>query len=540
MDASLPVSRILIIEDDRGWRTLVVRIFRSLEPEIQCLEAGSLGEALRMLERPGLDLVLLDLNLPDCRGLESLKALRQRNWEVAVVVVTGETGEDLALQALRHGAQDYLVKGNLEGATLVRAVRYARERMAAELRLRRSQALFLAISENMVDLLSIVDADGRRFLASPSYAAALGYSPEELARIPMEDIVHPDDLPTVRRGLADLIGRGEAQELEYRLRHRNGGYRVMESRSSRFQSIDGNGFQALVVARDVTGRQRAEQERAELQIQLHQAQKMESVGRLASGIAHEINTPIQFVQVNLSFLKKAVRPFTELLGLYQAAAQALDPATRQSLTRAEENADLAYLLEEVPKVLQDSMEGVERVAKIVRAMKEFSHPGGVERAMLDVNRLAGSAATLTRNEWKYVADLKLELEEPLPPVAGFAAELNQVFMNLIVNAAHAIALRQGEGGMGTITVATASVDGEIEIRVADTGLGIAPEHQSKIFEPFFTTKDVGQGTGQGLTICYQTVVQMHGGRIWFETQPGAGTVFRVRLPIGQPPPGGRE
>ena len=539
MAVPIPASRILIIEDDRVWRTLVVRIFRSREPGIECQVAGTMAEALRTLERPGLDLVLLDLNLPDCRGLDSLKALRQRNWDVPVVVLTGETDEDLALQALRHGAQDYLVKGNLEGSTLVRAARYARERMGAELRLRRSEALFLAISKNMVDLLAIVDGDGNRFLASPSHAATLGYSMEEFAQVSMEDGIHPDDLPAVRAALAELISQGVPQELMYRVRHRDGSIRVLESRASRFQSIDGEGYQGLVVSRDVTERRRAEQERVELETQLHQAQKMESVGRLASGIAHEINTPIQFVNVNLSFMKKAVNQVNALLALYQAAVKDLDEGTRKRLAQAEEDADLAYLLEEVPKVLQDSVEGVQRVAKIVRAMKEFTHPGGVERAMLDVNRLAGSAATITRNEWKYVADLQLVLGENVPPVAGFAAELNQVFMNLIVNAAHAIAQRK-DGGMGTITVVTERLGDEVEVRVEDTGMGIPPEHQSKIFEPFFTTKDVGQGTGQGLTICYQTVVHMHGGRIWFETRPGVGTTFRVRLPIGQEPPPRKE
>jgi signal transduction histidine kinase len=309
---------------------------------------------------------------------------------------------------------------------------------------------------------------------------------------------------------------------------------VVESKATRFEGIRGEGYQALVVGRDVTERQRAERERAEMEVSLRQAQKMESVGQLAAGIAHEINTPIQFVNVNLTFLRKSFQEFAGLLAQFQAAAADLDGGTRARLAQAAEDADLAYLLEELPKVLQDSIEGVQRVARIVRAMKEFSHPGATERTLLDVNRLASSAVTISRNEWKYVSELELDLEEGLPPVSGYAAELSQVFLNLIVNAAHAIADRKADR-KGAILLTTRSVEGEVEVRVRDTGLGIAPEHQSRIFEPFFTTKDVGKGTGQGLTICYQNIVKLHLGRIFFETTPGEGTTFIVRLPAASNP-----
>jgi signal transduction histidine kinase len=151
-----------------------------------------------------------------------------------------------------------------------------------------------------------------------------------------------------------------------------------------------------------------------------------------------------------------------------------------------------------------------------------------------VNRLASSAVTISRNEWKYVADLELDLEEGLPPVGGFAAELSQVFLNLIVNAAHAIADRKADR-KGSIHLSTRCLEDEVEVRVRDTGLGIAPEHQSRIFEPFFTTKDVGKGTGQGLTICYQNIVKLHHGKIFFETVPGEGTTFIIRLPAASNP-----
>jgi PAS domain S-box-containing protein len=268
-------------------------------------------------------------------------------------------------------------------------------------------------------------------------------------------------------------------------------------------------------------RQLGEAERQRAQLQLLQAQKLESVGRLAAGIAHEINTPIQFLSMNLRFLHKT---YATLLQAFRQPPQAPEiPGT--------DDANLAWIQEETPKVLQDSMEGIARVAHIVRAMKEFSHPGHPDPVVLDINKNLESAVTVSKNEWKYVAEVRLELAPGLPAVHGFPAELNQVFLNLIVNAAQAIAARpRAEGQFGTIHISTASIRSGVEIQVQDTGTGILPEHQGKIFDPFFTTKDVGVGTGQGLHVCYQTVVNLHGGEISFTTTPGRGTTFIVRLP----------
>ncbi|BDU72622.1 hybrid sensor histidine kinase/response regulator [Mesoterricola silvestris] len=514
-----PASRILIVEDDRTWLAMVTRLFRNREPDCACLTATDLASALPLLATPGLDLVLLDLNLPDSHGLETLRRVRGANREASVVVMTADDDEGLAMETLRQGAQDCFVKGAGDGPTLLRVARYARERMATERRLRRSEELFQAISENMMDLLAIVDGRGRRTFTSPSYARILGYGPGE-GFPTLEEAVHPDDLPGVLEALDRLIAQGSIPVLEFRLRHRDGSYRVLEARAARF---GGSGPpQGLVVARDVTDRRQAEQERAALEVSLRQAQKLESVGQLASGIAHEINTPIQFVHMNLTLLKKSFASLTGLLDLYRGAA-APDPGLRA----AEEAADLEYLRGELPKVLQESLDGVQRVARIVRAMKEFTHPGAKEPTILDVNRLAAGAATIARNEWKYVATLDLDLEEGLPAVRGHAAELSQAFLNLIVNAAHAI---QARGGMGQITVSTRRAGELVEIRVRDTGTGIPPEHQARVFEPFYTTKGVGKGTGQGLTICYQNIVNLHGGKIFFETEPGAGTTFVIQLP----------
>ena len=191
-----------------------------------------------------------------------------------------------------------------------------------------------------------------------------------------------------------------------------------------------------------------------------------------------------------------------------------------------------YLRDEIPKSIEDSLDGAGRVAEIVRAIKEFSHPGPVEKTPLDINHAIESTVLVSRNEWKYVADLKTELDANLPPVMCVPGEFNQVILNLIVNAAHAIAdvVADQPGAKGTITVSTHGDGDWAEIRVRDTGTGIADQVQSSIFNPFFTTKGIGKGTGQGLAMAHSVIVK-HGGTISFDTAMGQGTTFEIRLPV---------
>ena len=204
---------------------------------------------------------------------------------------------------------------------------------------------------------------------------------------------------------------------------------------------------------------------------------------------------------------------------------------------ARKAADLDYVLPEIPKAIQQSLEGVERVATIVRAMKEFSHPGTGQKSAVDLNHAIESTITVARNEWKYVAEVVTHFDPKLPPVPCLAGEFNQVILNLIINATHAIADVVGDGGnaKGTITITTRQDQDWAEIRVQDTGAGIPEKIRNRIFEPFFTTKGVGKGTGQGLAISRSVVVDKHGGTIAFETEIGKGTTFIVRLPISQGP-----
>jgi PAS domain S-box-containing protein len=281
-------------------------------------------------------------------------------------------------------------------------------------------------------------------------------------------------------------------------------------------------------------------ERKMLEKQLAQAQKLRSIGQLASGIAHEINTPTQYVGDNIRFLKDA---FEDLIVVLQGDEELL-AAARGGVVSAElirrlqdgrERADLEYLVSEVPVAIQHTLEGVERISKIVRAMKDFAHPGREEKAPADLNQIIDSTVTVARNEWKYVADMQTDFDRSLPPVLCHPAEIGQVILNLVINAAHAIedVVKQGRAAKGGITIATRRRDGWAEIRISDTGSGIPENIRHRIFDPFFTTKEIGRGTGQGLAICYPVIVGKHGGRITFDSEVGRGTTFTIGLPLGE-------
>ena len=274
------------------------------------------------------------------------------------------------------------------------------------------------------------------------------------------------------------------------------------------------------------------EELLEAQRQVLQNERLASVGRLAAGVAHEINTPIQYVGDNLRALSDFFNDLTSLVAKYRdlvhlGQSGQVTPAAIDDIAAAEERHDLAYIMEDAPKAIEQGLEGVERVAHIVRAMKDFSHVNREEVSSIDVNRALENTLTVARNEYKYVADVETDFGE-LPTVEGYTGELRQVFLNLVVNAAHAI----GETGRrGKITLRTRAGKDHVEITIADTGCGIPEEIRDKIFDPFFTTKGIGKGTGQGLNIAHNIVVGKHGGELTFKSEIGRGTTFWIRLPV---------
>ncbi len=313
---------------------------------------------------------------------------------------------------------------------------------------------------------------------------------------------------------------------------------ILERYSAPMVGKGGQSYGRIWTFHDITERKKAERERQMMELQLRQSQKLESIGQLAAGIAHEINTPLQYVGDNTRFISDSFGVVVKVLQCHQelfAAAQQ-QAITPEMLARMQEMliaSDLHYHCAQIPNALAETLDGVDRVGKIVRAMKDFSHPGGGEKMAADLNRAIESTATITRNEWKYVANLTLGLDPNLPFVPCFLGEFNQCILNLLVNAAHAIGdvVRAAPGTKGLITVQTRNGGDHAEVRVTDTGTGIPEAVRPRIFEPFFTTKEVGRGAGQGLAMIYGTIVKRHGGTVTFETEMGGGTTFLIRLPF---------
>ena len=280
---------------------------------------------------------------------------------------------------------------------------------------------------------------------------------------------------------------------------------------------------------DLTNFKRAQAERDEMERELRLSQKLESVGQMAAGIAHEINTPAQFVSDNLAFLGTA---FTDLAPVLERLAGMEDV----NIQRLLEEADSAFLREEIPLSILQAQDGIRRIRKIVLALKEFAHPGGEDKMAADLNRVIENTATLARGEWKYVAELSLDLCPVMPTVVCDASAIAQVVLNMIVNAAHAIGdrLTTSERGAAVITVRTLVEGKYFSISIADTGCGMSEQTKSRIFDPFFTTKEVGRGSGQGLAIARAIVIDQHGGTITVDSELGTGTTFTIRLPIAEP------
>ncbi len=385
----------------------------------------------------------------------------------------------------------------------------------AENALRASEEFNKRILESTSDGVCVLDLEGSMLYLSAGGRKLLDLTDDQSnLHIPWLSFCEESDHPRVRQALSDAAAGGVGNY--------TGSVRTLKGVSKRWDVVispitgsNGEVMRLVCVLRDITERQR-------LESQLAQAQRLESIGQLASGIAHEINTPIQYIGDNGMFLEEA---FRDLLKLVRVGAGP-DRSTGSG------DVDLEYLEEEIPKAINQLQEGVSHVARIVRAMKEFSHPGPLEKMAVDINRAIESTVMVCRNEWKYVADLTTDLDSDLPLVYCVAGEINQVILNLIVNAAHAISdVSKGTGQKGAIHLSTSRQEECVEIRVADTGSGIPEAIQSRIFDPFFTTKPVGKGTGQGLAIAHAVIVKKHHGAINFETTPGVGTTFVIRLPF---------
>jgi len=344
------------------------------------------------------------------------------------------------------------------------------------------------------------------------------------------------------------------EDFERQLQARDKTIRVLSERLEQHITDNINGFTLFeqnIVLESVVARRtnELESQRKDLlkaltqlqktQAELLQAQKMQAIGQLAGGIAHEINTPTQYIGNNIGFIGET---FQQLLQTVKSIQQLIEhdnssrtgDALEEILRQTMMSADVDYIREEIPRALAECMDGVHRIAGIVGAMKDFANPSGGYMQPIDLNAIIISTVEISRNAWNSIAELEIELDPGLPVIEGLKDELGQVFLSLIVNAAHAISDRKLTAETpGKIRVVSIRASDYVEIRIEDNGCGIPASLQEKIFEPFFTTKEIGRGMGQGLAIAYHVVTGKHNGQLLMESDPGRQTTFTVRLPLSR-------
>ena len=300
--------------------------------------------------------------------------------------------------------------------------------------------------------------------------------------------------------------------------------------SQRDQGRRSSEDEAICIVRDVTREKAAEEH-------LSRGRKLEAIGQLAAGIAHEINTPMQYIGDNLYFAKEALPDLLGLVDAFRAAIRdnlttGIPANVVELLSKRAESVDLTYLRETLPTAFSSALDGAARVSKIVSAMKTLEHVGTQDRAPTNLNALVENTVVIVTSAWTDVAELSLRLAPGLPLVDCVTGEIAQVVLNLVVNAAQAIRDKVGTSGRkGALTIATSLQGQDVELRVSDDGVGIAEAIRERVFNPFFTTRPVGQGTGQGLAQVHSAVVKLHGGTVRFDSQPGRGTTFVIRLPV---------
>lgn len=573
MDVDFPgagerTGRILLVDDDPDLCQAYSRILRRSGCVVVLAHSGE--QAIAALDAGRFDLIIADINMSEMSGIQFLRTVRERDLNLPVVLMTGDPSLETAMEATDLGAYRYLNKPvsfslltQLAGTAVHRhvvATILGEDVSLADACHRVVAATCDALGWDVGTTWLPIDADHlgcaetwtNAPLGTAEFEAAnlqtkveawrglpgrvwAGGCPEWVASITGDDQLRRSQF-ALSAGLRSAVAVPVAAEGEV--------FAVLEFFSRVHRAPNFPMLNLLATSANQLGAHFRRQQVSNAETKLADSQQLASVGRLATGVAHEVNTPVQFVNDSVEFLRDAAAEVFAVLKQLQhvrelASAVAGDGPLRSAVDRAleyEARADLPYLEENIPKAFDRCLDGLQRITTIVRSMKDFAHRSDQVMQAADLNRALESTLVIARTEYKYVADLRLELGA-LPPVVCLVGEVNQVILNLLVNAAHAIGeVVDGTANKGTITVRTRQDGEDVVMEVSDTGVGIPPALASRIFEPFFTTKPVGKGTGQGLALARTVIEQKHGGRLTFESNPGEGTTFFVRLPTAGKPP----
>lgn len=555
-------TKILLVEDHEPVRDSLTFLLEELGYKVQTAVNGKIGWKLIPDFKP--DVILTDLKMPIMSGMKLLEKVTENNLQIPVIIFSGQGSSEETIKALQMGAYDYLKKPLTDTNFISHSIDKAIEKQNLINLATNYQELFeKGLKEKTLELKLKIDllqeAEQRFLKATHEWENTFNSIQETVA---LYD--HDHNLIRFNKSFANLFSGhlDETSERKVCLFTQNCSndkdcphHRVFKTNiaetvihedtlSNKFFETqilpyitDNKPNGTILVARDITDIKTAQDEQKRLQIRLLQAQKLESVGQLAAGIAHEINTPTQYVSSNLEFLNDAYQEINELLdNISQIVADGTDERST-AIKKAIKETDLEYLRDEVPSSINQSREGTNRIRSIVSAMKEFSHPGSKEKESANINKIINTTITVARNEWKYVSTVTTHLDPELPFIECLTDEIGQVILNLLVNSAQAIGEKLGTtptGDKGTIVISTSHNDDQIIITIEDSGSGIPEEIINKIFDPFFTTKDVGKGTGQGLAIAHDVIHEKHNGSLEVCSDEGKGTLFVIKLPIKQP------
>lgn len=533
MDTRYP--RILYLEDSQFDFELVQQMLVARWTDALVVQVDTEQRLHAALYSELWDLVLIDRSMPGYDGLDAIRYIRHQYPDLPVLLITGTMSEEEAIDSLELGAVDYLFKGELKRLvpSVYRVLRESsehHERLQADKNLRAATERFSLFLKLVPLPICYVTTHGEVMYANDRFTSVFGYTIQDVPTLDAWWLhAYPDPeyrhvvQETWHRVVREAFESGEDIEpVEYQISCRNGAIKsVMVSGITLHDAL-------LITLTDITDRKQAEQKLANAQLQVIQQDKLASIGQLSAGIAHEINNPIGFINSNLSTLSKYLDKLDQYIDFLETGWAEGNSAGLKSLEQIQRDLKIQYIRTDIHQLIRESVEGTERVVKIVHDLKNFARSDTSSIGWADINQCLESTVNIVWNQIKYVADLVRAYGE-LPLVSCNAQQINQVFMNLLVNAVHAIQERN-DSGLGTITVQTRTDQGYVSIEVRDTGNGMPLEVQRRIFEPFFTTKDVGRGTGLGLSISYD-IIKKHGGEISVSSEPGVGTCFTIRLPI---------
>jgi PAS domain S-box-containing protein len=395
--------------------------------------------------------------------------------------------------------------------------------------------------DQVIDCVFMFDPTTLRFIyVNQGALDHLGYDREEFnAMTPLD--IKPEFTEASFRQKISALKNNQKESISFITMHRSkAGDDIPVEVLLKYAVPPGNAPRFVAIVRDISERIRQRDEKEAIQSELLQKHKLESVGQLASGLAHEINTPVQFIGTNIEFFSNAYTDTIQFITGLRTASLEWPEEIRNQMTEALKQLDWEYLKSEIPTAVAESKDGIDRISSLLSAMKRFSHPGSTKMVSTDLHEIIDTALTVSRNEWKYVAEIVTAYGGDVPKIPLLVDQMGQVVLNMVVNASHAIQEKRTKNGnqeMGVITISTRLAGEEVELTFQDNGNGIAAPIIKKVFDPFFTTKEVGKGTGQGLAICHDVITKKHHGKLLVTSKEGTGTTFTIILPMTE---GGRQ